>query len=215
MAVPSPPPMQIAAMPRLRFRASRACNSVTIMRAPDAPIGCPNAQAPPFTFNISRGMFKSCMNAIGTTAKASFTSQRSTSSTDQPIFASSFCVAGTGAVVNRFGACAWLACPMIRARDGPSVAPSQAITRADAPSDMLDAFAAVTVPFSRKAGLSLGILSGRAALGCSSESTTISDLRDRTVTGAISRANPPPFCAAIALERDVSAKSSWAIRVNW
>ena len=44
------------------------------------------------------------MNAMGTTANASFTSQRSTSSTHQPIFARSFCAAGTGAVVKRPGA---------------------------------------------------------------------------------------------------------------
>lgn len=39
MAVPSPPPMQMAATPRLRPRVSSAFKSVTMIRAPDAPIG--------------------------------------------------------------------------------------------------------------------------------------------------------------------------------
>ena len=39
IAVASPPPMQSAAMPRLAFCASSACNSVTISRAPVAPMG--------------------------------------------------------------------------------------------------------------------------------------------------------------------------------
>src|SRR6056300_235103 len=47
MAVPSPPPIQIAATPRLTSRRSIALSNVTIIRAPEAPIGCPKAQAPP------------------------------------------------------------------------------------------------------------------------------------------------------------------------
>ena len=50
------------------------------------PMGWPSAQAPPFTFSFSCGMPISCMATIGTTAKASLTSHRSTSSTDQPAF---------------------------------------------------------------------------------------------------------------------------------
>jgi hypothetical protein len=41
MAVPSPPPMQMAATPRRSPRASSAWSSVTTMRAPEAPIGWP------------------------------------------------------------------------------------------------------------------------------------------------------------------------------
>ncbi len=39
MAVPSPPPIQIAATPRFKSRFSKAFSKVTMMRAPDAPIG--------------------------------------------------------------------------------------------------------------------------------------------------------------------------------
>src|SRR5210317_1976092 len=39
MAVPSPPPIQIAATPRLTSRRSIAFSNVTIIRAPDAPMG--------------------------------------------------------------------------------------------------------------------------------------------------------------------------------
>ena len=39
MAVPSPPPIQIAATPRFSPRRSSALRSVTMIRAPDAPMG--------------------------------------------------------------------------------------------------------------------------------------------------------------------------------
>ena len=110
MAVPSPPPIQMAAMPRDRPRVSSAFSNVTMMRLPDAPMGWPSAQAPPFTFTRSGDRPISCMKAIGTTAKASFTSHRSTSSIPHPSRAISFCAAGTGAVVNHCGSWEWLAC---------------------------------------------------------------------------------------------------------
>jgi hypothetical protein len=86
-----------------------------MMRAPDAPIGCPSAQAPPLTLTMSCDSFNSAISAIGTTAKASLTSQRSTSPTFQPALASSFWVAPTGAVVNQFGSCACIAWATMRA----------------------------------------------------------------------------------------------------
>src|SRR5690606_13306969 len=46
-AVASPPPRQMPATPRFRPWVSRAESRVTRMRAPDAPIGWPRAQAPP------------------------------------------------------------------------------------------------------------------------------------------------------------------------
>ncbi len=51
-AVASPPPMQSAATPRCRLYFASAASSVTMMRAPDAPMGWPSAQAPPWTFNL-------------------------------------------------------------------------------------------------------------------------------------------------------------------
>jgi len=56
------------------------------------------------------------------------------------------------------------------------------MTSAAAPSEIELEFAAVTVPPSRKAGLSVGILSGRAFGGCSSVETSASDLPAFTLT---------------------------------
>ena len=47
IAVASPPPMQRLATPRVLLYFLRADISVTIILVPDAPTGCPNAQAPP------------------------------------------------------------------------------------------------------------------------------------------------------------------------
>ena len=65
-------------------------------------------------------------------------------------------------MVNQPGACAWLAWPSTRARTF-SPASDEAITSAAAPSEIDEALAAVTVPFSRKAGLRAGIRSARHA----------------------------------------------------
>jgi len=54
------------------------------------------------------------------------------------------------------------------------------ITSAAAPSEIELAFAAVTVPSLRNAGLSVGIFSGEAFAGCSSLSITVSPLRPAT-----------------------------------
>ena len=61
-------------------------------------------------------------------------------------------------------------------------------TRAEAPSEIELAFAAVIVPSFAKAGRKVGILSILALKGCSSLSTTTSPLRVETVTGTISSA---------------------------
>ena len=49
-----PPPMHSAAMPFLASRRCISCSSVTRMRQPDAPIGCPMAIAPPLTLTLRR-----------------------------------------------------------------------------------------------------------------------------------------------------------------
>src|SRR6185369_7136957 len=49
IAVASPPPMQRLATPRFFPCLRSAPSSVTTIRAPDAPIGWPSAQAPPWT----------------------------------------------------------------------------------------------------------------------------------------------------------------------
>src|SRR5579862_892715 len=74
IAVASPPPMQSDATPRLPPRLRSAPIRVTRMRAPDAPIGWPSAQAPPCTFTLSCGSRCSFIAAMATTAKASLIS---------------------------------------------------------------------------------------------------------------------------------------------
>ena len=53
IAVASPPPMQSEATPRLSPYWVNAASSVTTIRAPEAPIGWPSAQAPPWMFTLS------------------------------------------------------------------------------------------------------------------------------------------------------------------
>src|SRR5262245_1827806 len=74
MAVASPPPMHRLATPRRRPYLRSAPMSVTRMRAPEAPIGWPSAQAPPWTFTFSCGRPCSRIAAMVTTAKASLIS---------------------------------------------------------------------------------------------------------------------------------------------
>ena len=88
-------------------------------------------------------------------------------------------------------------------------------TSAAAPSEIELELAAVTVPPSRKAGFSLGILVGSAVNGCSSRATLVAPERAFTVTAAISLANEPSSLAALARFRLSVAKASCASRVNW
>ncbi len=53
MATPIPPPMHRVASPRFASRFCISWSRVTKTRAPEAPIGCPIAIAPPLTFTIS------------------------------------------------------------------------------------------------------------------------------------------------------------------
>src|SRR3546814_12800450 len=99
--------MHREATPRLPPRAFRAFSRVTTRRAPLAPIGWPRAHAPPWTFSRSWGMPRSFIGAMAPQAKASLTSNRSTSSTFQPALSSTFETACTGAVVHHPGASEW------------------------------------------------------------------------------------------------------------
>src|SRR5204862_6093313 len=74
MAVASPPPMQRLATPRRLPYLRSAPIRVTRMRAPEAPIGWPSAQAPPCTFTFSCVRPCSFIAAMVTTAKASLIS---------------------------------------------------------------------------------------------------------------------------------------------
>ena len=73
------------------------------------------------------------------------------------------------------------------------------------PLHLDEAFAAVTVPPSRKAGLSVGIFSGRALAGCSSSVMLTSPLRVLSVTAATSPSNAPELIAARAPSREPMA----------
>src|SRR3546814_20979260 len=59
---------------------------------------------------LSCGMPRSCIANIGTAAKASLTSNSSTSLIDQPVLASSLLIAPTGETVKSYGSCACEAC---------------------------------------------------------------------------------------------------------
>src|SRR5262245_24386563 len=218
IAVASPPPMHRLATPRFSPYLRSAPISVTTMRAPEAPIGWPSAQAPPCTFTLSCGRPCSFIAAMVTTANASLISYRSTCLAFQPVFSNSFLSAPTGAVVNQPGSCACVAWPTTVASGASPRASALArriITSAAAPSEIELEFAAVTVPSLRNAGLSVGIFSRFALNGCSSSSTNFSSLPTLIARGAISQAKDPSLFAFCARFREAMAKSSCAWRENW
>ena len=130
-----------------------------------------------------------------TTANASFSSQYAISSIFNPALETAFGTATDGVVVNHSGACSASANERIFAIgfNPNSFALSALInTNAAAPSFMVEAFAAVTVPSFIKAGLREGILSNLTLKGSSSLANTIgSPLRCGISTGTISLANKP------------------------
>ena len=64
MAIPIPPPMQRVAQPLFLFCFIISWIRVTKILVPEAPIGCPNAIAPPLTFTIFLGILRSLITAI-------------------------------------------------------------------------------------------------------------------------------------------------------
>ena len=124
----------------------------------------------------------------------------------------------TGAVVNRFGACACVACAWITAKGVMpifSAVERRISTSAAAPSEIELEVAAVTVPSLRKAGFSVGIFSMLTWNGAWSLPITLSPRRSLIGTGAISASKLPSFDAACARFTDVAANSSCDSRVNW
>ncbi|MNN58808.1 hypothetical protein D3C81_1738780 [compost metagenome] len=191
--------MQMAATPRRRLFWRRADSKVTKMRAPEAPIGWPKAQAPPWILTLSCGRSRCFMAARVTTANASLISNKSTSARFQPVRFISLSMAPIGAVGNSAGASAKAACPWITAKGFKprfSASLRRISTSAAAPSEIELALAAVTVPPSRKAGLSCGILSRRALGGCSSSLITRFSLPSVTSTGTISALKRPCLIAS-------------------
>ena len=112
-----------------------------------------------------------------------------------------------GAMVNSEG---WMECvawPTMRARGAcPPNASSPATTKAEAPSEIELALAAVIVPSLANAGRNEGIRSTRARRGCSSSATSPS--------GAISVPSAPSSMAASALVSEPMAKASISSRVT-
>src|SRR5579875_76818 len=203
VAMPCPTPMHIVASPLRAFRRTISCTSVTRMRAPLAPTGCPSAIAPPLGLSRSRSIPRSETHARTWAANASLSSTRSTSPIVHPARASAFCVAGTGPMPMYDGSTAATAPPAMRARGRfpcRSAHAAEATSSAAAPSLMPDELPAVTVPPARNAGGSAArrssVESGR---GCSSVATTVDSPRaPGTVTGVISSANRPSRAAAAA-----------------
>src|SRR5690606_16265661 len=94
MATPMPPPMHRVARP---FFAPRRCisnTSVLKTRAPEAPIGCPMAMAPPLTLTMSGFQPMSLLTAQACAANASLASTRSRSPAFQPARSSALREAG-------------------------------------------------------------------------------------------------------------------------
>jgi hypothetical protein len=65
----------MAAAPILALFCSNTFNSVTIIRAPEHPRGCPSDTAPPLTFTLSLSKPKILELARPTTANASLNSK--------------------------------------------------------------------------------------------------------------------------------------------
>jgi hypothetical protein len=173
------------------------------------PMGWPSAQAPPLMLSFSRGMARSRAAAIGTTAKASLISNRSTSPTLQPTLSSSLRIVGIGAVVNHCGSWLWVACPLISAKIGrPSRSASErrASTSAAAPSALAEDAAGVMVPLGRNAGFNPGIFAGSTLSGISSLPMLREPASSVTVSGAISALNAPLSTALRARSASPSRK---------
>mmetsp|Transcript_38220 Transcript_38220/g.80079 ORF Transcript_38220/g.80079 Transcript_38220/m.80079 type:complete len:238 (+) Transcript_38220:28-741(+) len=217
MAEAPPPPLQMAAAPMRLSRRMRLCRRVHTMRAPEQPMGCPSASAPPVTSTFAGSSLSRRMLAIDTTENAWLISQRSTSPTDSPASPSALGRARAGDVGKSMGTCSASAKETMRASgvsDSSCARCADMMTRAHPPSLMEEEVAAVTVPSSgRKAGCSCGIFSTRSRDGSSSTDTTVSPALVLIETGTISLAKCPPETAA-NVRRIVSiVKASCSSRV--
>ena len=162
---PPPPPSprrrrcRATATPRRSPRARSACTSVTMIRAPEQPIGCPSAQAPPLTFSRSRG--------IAEVAHRRHRDDRErlvhleevdvVHPPAQPVEQLADREHRRGGEPGRRLRVARVADDPRQRRGAGSAARRAAITSAAPPSEIDDEVAAVTVPPSRNAGLSGGI----------------------------------------------------------
>ena len=88
--------MRKVAKPHLASRLCISKRSVFKVRHPDAPIGCPIAIAPPFTFTISGFQPISLFTAQARAANTSFASAKSRLFVDQLAFAKALRLAKIG-----------------------------------------------------------------------------------------------------------------------
>src|SRR5262249_10494444 len=100
-APPCPPPEQIAAQPRPPPRRRSSSTRLPRIRAPEAPIGCPRATAPPFTLTRSSSMPSIRIEFSVTEANASLISHRSMSPGCRPALSKAFFAALPGVVANQ------------------------------------------------------------------------------------------------------------------
>ena len=184
-----------------------------MIRAPVDPNGWPRAIAPPCTLTRSRSSPRSSTEASTWTANASLISARSMSEIDKPARDRASCVAATGPRPMISGLRPVAAVLTIRAsgvRPSSAALVSLMITTAAAPSLRGQQLPAVTVPSSRKTGLSWEtpsrVVPGR---GPSSVLTTVPS---GSVTGAISRAKKPWAMACSARFWERTPKASWSAR---
>jgi len=191
--------------------------SVIRMRAPLAPIGCPSAMAPPFTFTFDSSTPSIRIELSATEANASLISNSSMSSTDSPAFSSAFVAAFAG-VRARYGkSSATAAWATIVASAGRLLAlahSSEASTSAPAPSFTPGALPAVWAPSLWNAPRSFESVSSELSrLGASSISTVVSPFFELIVTGTISSGRRPSSVAWTASSCERSANLSMSARV--
>lgn len=91
-----PPPIHKLATPRFFPVRFNAYKSVTKTLAPLAPIGWPKAIAPPLIFTFASSTFNPLLTDNACAAKASFNSNKSTSSSFHPAFSKTFGTASIG-----------------------------------------------------------------------------------------------------------------------
>ena len=172
------------------------------------------------TFTFAGSAPTSRMTASACAEKASLSSIRSTSSSDQPTLASSFRTASTGVIRSHLAGRPLNACPTMRAMGATpsSAARSSAMTTvAAAPSLTPGALPAVTVPpFFLKAGRNRAsasaVVSGRTA---SSYSSRIGSPRRCGIsTGRISSLKKHSRIAVAAFRWLPAAKASWSSRLT-
>ena len=219
----APPPSRWPRRRRCRGRRRRACrrglssaaSRVARMRAPEAPIGWPSAQAPPLTLSLSCGMPRSRWRDHGDHGEGLVDleqvdvgrrSSRPCSSTLDGRHRGGGELGrarGRGRRGRRRGRRS--ACRASRRRLAARV-----ITRAAAPSVIDEALAAVIVPSLAKAGFSVGILAGSALAGLLVVAITSSRPCGSSPPRGRSRASKAPSrVAALARVRLSVAKASW------